>query len=82
MPDPQPLSGAESPAAGAVHPDDVPGGAVPRYMPPMRRRPPAVGQPTPAQARAVATAGLVLTLVLAGLGALGVVWAVLAAVHR
>jgi hypothetical protein len=61
-------------------PDDVRGAAAPRYMPPLRRRPPAVGEPTAAQARAVARAGLVLTLLLAAVGLAGVVWAILAAI--
>jgi hypothetical protein len=60
--------------------EDVPGAAAPRYMPPMRRPPRSPGEPTPAQARAVARAGLVLTLVLAAVGLAGVAWAVLAAV--
>jgi hypothetical protein len=59
--------------------DSVPGGAAPRYMPPMRRRPPSPGEPTPAQARLIARAGLVLTLALAVAGLAGVVWAILAA---
>src|SRR5207244_3850263 len=67
------------PRAGPVDPDEVPGAAAPRHMPPMRRRPPAPGEPTPRQASAVATAGLVLTVLLAAVGLAGVVWAVLRA---
>ena len=60
--------------------EDLPGAVAPRYMPPMRRRPPSAGEPTPAQARAVARAGLVLTLVLGAVGLAGVVWGLLALV--
>ena len=66
--------------AGPPLDEDVPGAAAPRYMPPMRCRPPSPGEPTPAQARAVARAGLVLTLVLAAIGLAGVVWGFLALV--
>lgn len=69
------------PHPGDVPPDpDRPGGAAPRQFPPMRRRPAPAGAPTPAQARFVARAGLVLTLLLAAAGIAGVLWAVLAAV--
>jgi hypothetical protein len=68
------------PPVAAADPDEVRGAAAPRYMPPMRRRPPAVREPTPAQARAVARAGLVLTLLLAAAGLAGLVWGVLAVI--
>lgn len=60
--------------------EDAPGAVAPRYMPPMRRLPRSPGEPTPAQARLIARAGLVLTLVLAAVGLAGVLWGLLALV--
>lgn len=71
---------AEPSPAGA-HPDDVPGAAAPRVMPPMRRRPPAPGDPTPRQARVVAVVGAVLTVLLAAAGLVGLLWAAVSIVH-
>ena len=73
---------AADPHSPEIDPEDIPGGVLPRYMPPLRRAPRPAGEPTPRQARAVAVAGLVLTLVLGVLGAAGVAWAVVALVHR
>ncbi|HET9051201.1 MAG TPA: hypothetical protein VFO60_05820 [Candidatus Dormibacteraeota bacterium] len=57
---------------------DEPGGAAPRELPPMPAPPPPARPLTPRQARLVARAGLVLTLLLAVAGMAGVVWATLA----